>query len=85
MYSPIYPILAMSKCFKIEMASSSNPEIHGLSFRQNIVAIYLPNPFLQVPPLGSLAMVHMGEAQLDGILSEQEPSLSCHTMMIRNG
>ena len=36
------------------MASSSNPEIHGLSFRQNIVAIYLPNPFLQVPPLGSL-------------------------------
>jgi hypothetical protein len=67
------------------MASSSNPEIHGLSFRQNIVAIYLPNPFLQVPPLGSLAMVHMGEAQLDGILLEQEPSLSCHTMMIRNG
>jgi hypothetical protein len=49
------------------------------------VAIYLPNPFLQVPPLGSLAMVHMGEAQLDGILLEQEPNLSCHTMMIRNG
>ena len=39
MYSPIYPILAVSKCFKTEMASSSNPEIHIRSIRQNIVAI----------------------------------------------